>query len=127
LSNYQEYLKQIEELTKKAESARKEETASVIADIKAKIKAFGLTAVDLGLAERKRGRPGRAAGAAAAAKAPAKKPGARKARSGSQAGVKRKIKYRGPQGQAWSGVGRKPVWVTDALAAGRTLQDFAVE
>lgn len=125
MSNYQEYLRQIEELSKKAESARKEETASVIADIKAKIKAFGLTAADLGLAERKRGRPGRPA--ATAAKAPAKKPAARKARTGAQAGVKRKIKYRGPQGQAWSGVGRKPVWVTEALAAGRTLQDFAVE
>lgn len=127
MSNYQEYLRQIEELTRKAESARKEETASVIADIKAKIKAFGLTAADLGLAERKRGRPGRPAAAAAGAKAPAKKPAARKVRAGAQAGVKRKIKYRGPQGQAWSGVGRKPVWVTEALAAGRTLQEFAVE
>jgi DNA-binding protein H-NS len=41
--------------------------------------------------------------------------------------VKRRIKYRGPAGQAWSGVGRKPLWVAEALAAGRSLEDFAVQ
>jgi DNA-binding protein H-NS len=127
MSNYQEYLKQIEELSKKAEAARKEETSSVIADIKAKIKAFGLTAEDLGLEVKKtRGRPAKAGpGRPAAAKkesAPA-----RRGRPSAQKGIKRKIKYRGPEGQAWSGVGRKPVWVVEALAAGRTLEEFLAE
>ena len=53
MSNYQEYLKQIDELSKKAEAARKEELSAAISDIKAKIKAFGLTAADLGLEPRK--------------------------------------------------------------------------
>jgi DNA-binding protein H-NS len=36
------------------------------------------------------------------------------------------VKYRGPNGQAWSGRGRKPGWLTQALKDGRTLGDFAV-
>ena len=124
MSNYQEYLKQIEELTKKAETARKEEVSAAIADIKAKIKAFGLTAADVGLEPKK---PREAAKAAAPAKAAAKKGPGRKAGPSAQKGVKRKIKYRGPAGQPWSGVGRKPVWVVEALASGKALEEFAVQ
>ncbi|MEN9313775.1 MAG: hypothetical protein RIS35_168 [Pseudomonadota bacterium] len=134
MSNYIEYMKQIDELTKKAEAARKEERGAAIADIKAKIKAFGFTADELGLVEKApRGRPpadgpGRGAGKKAAAKK-ADGPGRAVGRKGKPSplkGVKRKVKYRGPAGQPWSGVGRKPVWVTEAIAAGKTLESFAV-
>jgi DNA-binding protein H-NS len=135
MSNYHDYLKQIEELTKKAETARREETTAVIADIKQKIKQFNLTAADIGLAARE---PRAAKGAAAKAGpaksgAPAKAagrkrgPGRPAGTASAQKGVKRRIKYRGPAGQAWSGVGRKPIWVAEALAAGRSLEDFAVQ
>jgi DNA-binding protein H-NS len=137
MSNYHDYLKQIEELTKKAETARREETTAVIADIKQKIKQFNLTAADIGLAAREpRANAKGTATKTAAAKsgAPAKAAGRKRAGPGrpagtpsAQKGVKRRIKYRGPDGQAWSGVGRKPIWVTEALAAGRTLEDFAVQ
>jgi len=128
MSTYHDYLKQIEELRGKAESARREETAAVIADIKAKIKLYGLSAQDLGLGEKKsRGRPAKAAPAEKPAAAAAKKPG-RKARGGTaQKGVKRRIKYRGPEGQPWTGVGRKPGWVVAALAEGKTLADFEIK
>lgn len=134
MSNYLEYMKQIDELTKKAEAARKEERGAAIADIKAKIKAFGFTAEELGLAERApRGRPPAAGpGRAGAKKAAAGKtdgPGRGAGRKGKPSplkGVKRKVKYRGPAGQPWSGVGRKPVWVTEAIAAGKSLEEFAV-
>ncbi|MBP9528062.1 MAG: H-NS histone family protein [Laribacter sp.] len=37
-------------------------------------------------------------------------------------------KYRNPEnGQTWSGRGRKPSWITDLLAQGRTLEEFAVQ
>lgn len=126
MSNYHDYLKQIEDLKAKAESARKEETAAVIADIKQKIRLYGLSAADVGLAEKKpRGRPAKAA--APAEKPAAKKPG-RKARGASpQKGVKRRVKYTGPQGQPWTGVGRKPQWVVQALAEGKSLSDFEVK
>jgi DNA-binding protein H-NS len=38
------------------------------------------------------------------------------------------VKYRDPEtGKAWSGRGRKPVWLAEKLKAGMTLEDFAVE
>lgn len=122
---YHEYLKQIEDLQKKAESVRREEIAAAIADIRQKIKLYGLTPDDLGLGERKpRGRP---ATKAAADKPAAKKPG-RKARAASpMKGVKRPVKFRGPEGQAWSGVGKRPRWVTQALSEGKALADFEVK
>jgi DNA-binding protein H-NS len=38
------------------------------------------------------------------------------------------IKYRNPDNpaQTWTGNGRKPAWLVDALASGKTLEDFAV-
>jgi len=38
-------------------------------------------------------------------------------------------KYRHPDdpSQTWSGRGKRPTWVNDALAAGKTLDDLAVE
>ncbi|WP_028714456.1 H-NS family nucleoid-associated regulatory protein [Paracoccus sp. J55] len=37
-------------------------------------------------------------------------------------------KYRHPENPeiTWSGRGRKPAWIADALAAGKTLEDFAI-
>lgn len=37
-------------------------------------------------------------------------------------------KYRHPEnaGITWSGRGRKPGWIRDALAAGKSLEDFAI-
>jgi DNA-binding protein H-NS len=35
-------------------------------------------------------------------------------------------KYKGPNGELWSGRGRKPNWLAGALASGATLEQFAV-
>lgn len=39
------------------------------------------------------------------------------------------VKYRHPEnpGLTWSGRGKRPQWVTDALAAGKSLEDLAAE
>ena len=77
----------------------------MIEDIKQKMKSYGLTAQDLGL------------------------PGSRATPRRKSAGpaVKTVVKYRGPDGEGWSGGrGRKPRWVTEALAKGKKLEDFAV-
>jgi DNA-binding protein H-NS len=41
---------------------------------------------------------------------------------------KRNIKYRNTDNNAetWTGRGRKPTWLVEALAAGRDIEDFAV-
>jgi DNA-binding protein H-NS len=90
-----------------AERMREQEIADAIADIKKKIELYGLTAADLGLA---RGSAGPGAGRSRAAK------------------TSSPVKYRGPNGETWSGGrGRKPQWIVDALKQGRDLEDFAVK
>jgi len=93
---------QIHRLQQEAEVLRKNEIASAIADVKAKIVQYGLTARDLGLdASAKRGRKPRTRDGAASAR------------------------FVGPNGQTWSGFGRQPQWMRDALAAGKSKEDFA--
>jgi DNA-binding protein H-NS len=105
MSSYRDYLAQIEELKQKAEEARKKELAEVINDIKAKIAEHGLTAADLGLA----GGGGRRSSAPAP-----------------RSGGKVPPKYKGPNGELWTGRGRKPAWVVAQLNSGRSLAEFEI-
>lgn len=97
---YSEVLQQIESLKAQAEKVRREEVDAVVAAIREQIAQYGLTAADLGLvAARPRSR-------------------------------KRKIvvaKYRDEAGNTWVGRGKRPQWVRDALAAGKTLQDLELK
>ena len=105
MATYLELMAKAEKLLEEAEELRVKELNGVIADIKEKIQAYGLTAQDLGLAGATRKR--------SAKPATAKKTAAR---------------YRGPNGETWSGGrGRKPRWVTEALAKGKKLEDFAIK
>lgn len=104
MATYLELKEQAEKLMAEAERMREQEIADAIADIKEKIALYGLTAADLGLA--------RPAGPGSARAKPAKAA----------------VKYRGPNGETWSGGrGRKPQWVQQALQQGRDLEEFAVK
>jgi len=106
MATYLELKAQAEQLLAQAEQLKAQETQDVIADIKSKIADYGLTAEDLGLTGRTRS-PARSA--------------ARAQKSNSV------VKYRGPNGETWGGGrGRKPQWVTEALAKGKKLEDFLV-
>ncbi|GLS13509.1 MULTISPECIES: H-NS histone family protein [Hydrogenophaga] len=99
MASYSELMAQAQALMAQAEQARKDELASVIADIKAKMKEYGITVADLG-----------AAG------------GTRKAGKAKSA-----AKYRGPNGELWAGgPGRKPEWVKAVLASGKSIEDFRI-
>lgn len=89
-------------LRRQAEDIRNSERAAVIDELVKKIAEYGLTASDLKLPTRiNRGKK------AFSTKAPAR--------------------YRGPNGEEWSGGrGRKPAWVAAALAAGKSLSEFEV-
>lgn len=103
MATYSELMAQAQKLMAEAEQARKSELAAVIADIKAKMKQYGITVADLG---------GAAAGGA-------KKVG--KSKSTAPA------KYRGPNGELWAGgPGRKPEWVRAVLAAGKSVEDYRI-
>lgn len=102
MPTYSELMAQAQSLMAQAEQARKAEIAGVIADIKGKMKQYGITVADLG-------------GAAP----PAKKPG--KSKSAAPA------KYKGPNGELWAGgPGRKPEWVRAVLAAGKSIEDYRI-
>lgn len=105
MTTYAELKAQAEKLFQEAEAMRKLELASVVAEIKAKMKEFNLTVADLG-------------GVAASG---AKKVGKSKSKSDAPA------KYRGPNGELWAGgLGRKPQWVNAVLAEGKSLEDFLI-
>lgn len=102
MATYSELMAEAQKLMAQAEQARKDELSSVIADIKAKMKQFGITAADLG-----------------AASAGGKKAG--KSKSTAPA------KYRGPNGELWAGgPGRKPEWVRAVLASGKSVEEFRI-
>lgn len=103
--SYKRIQQQIETLQRQAEKLRAREVDGVIARIKVAITHYGLTAEQLGF------------GATA---------------NGTKTNVKagkttanRSAKYSDGQGNSWSGIGKRPYWLRDALAAGRTLEEFA--
>jgi DNA-binding protein H-NS len=36
-------------------------------------------------------------------------------------------RYKNPEGETWSGRGHQPQWLKDAIAAGKTKEDFAIK
>lgn len=97
-----ELLAQKQALEAQIAQVQRSQRADAIAKVKSLMAEYGLTQSDLG------GKP------AATPKA---------------AKVKGKVaaKYRDPaSGDTWSGRGLKPRWLSAALAAGRTLSDFAI-
>ena len=87
MSQYAKLKDQIARLQERAEEVRRQEIADVVAEIHAKMAQYGLSAGDLGFAERaRRGRP------------PKKLPPA--------------PKYRDPKtGATWTGRGKPPTWI----------------
>jgi len=99
MSTYKELKAQAEALLKQAEAARRAEIASVVADIQAKMKEYGISLNDL-------------------------KGGATK----TQARAAVAAKYRNPAtGQSWSGRGRAPRWLAEELAKGRSKDAFLIK
>lgn len=107
---YEQVMRQIDSLKAEAEKLRRKEVDGVIERIREAIKHYGITAADLGLA---------GAGKAAVGRGPK----ARRARKAKAAPV---VKYRNDSGGTWGGMGKRPQWLRDALAAGKTLDDFKV-
>lgn len=107
---YEQVMRQIDSLKAEAEKLRRKEVDGVIERIRDAIKFYGITAADLGLS--------------GTAKAAATRgPKAKRARKAKGPAV---VKYRNDSGGTWGGLGKRPQWLRDALAAGKTLDDFKV-
>ena len=103
MTTYAELKAQADALNAQAEIARKQEIAEVVQRIKADMKEYGITVLDIG-------------GNIITVKSKA-------AKTKSTAPAK----YRGPNGELWAGgLGRKPEWVRQVLAAGGTLDAYAI-
>ena len=103
MTTYAELKAQADALNARAEIARKQEIAEVVQRIKADMKEYGITVLDIG------GHviTGKSKAAKTKSTAPAK--------------------YRGPNGELWAGgLGRRPEWVRQVLAAGGTLDAYAI-
>jgi DNA-binding protein H-NS len=101
----QDLARQQAELERMIADQLKEQRASAIAQAKAIMTEFGLSLADISAG--KPGRPPKNADGAAPSKVAAK--------------------YRDPAtDKTWSGRGLKPRWLSEALAAGKQLTDFAI-
>jgi DNA-binding protein H-NS len=103
--SFKQIQKQIEALQRQADKLREQEVKGVVDRIKVAIAHYGLTADQLGFDARS---------GSGRAKSKAKK-----------SAPVRSAKYSDGQGNSWSGMGKRPFWLRDALAAGRSLEEFA--
>ncbi|TXI72679.1 MAG: H-NS histone family protein [Dokdonella sp.] len=101
MATYKELLAQRAELEKQIEATRSLEVAAAIAQAKQLIAEYGLTATDLGF---------RFAVGAPSVVTKVRSPVA--------------AKYRGPQGETWSGRGKAPKWLTSLIDQGREKDEF---
>lgn len=118
MSNLIDIQSQIEKLQKQASEIKAKEFNSTVQDILAKMQAFGITIKDL-----QNAKPAKASQAGRGKKAvAAKKP----AKASKTAGVAVAAKYRGPNGETWSGRGLTPKWLAALVAQGQSKESFAV-
>jgi DNA-binding protein H-NS len=104
MASYQELLAQRAMLEKQIEEARQAELSEVIGRVRRLIAEYGLTAADLGF--KMAGSMGMVAGKIRGPVA---------------------IKYRGPNGETWSGRGKQPNWLTRLeTEQGRHRDEFLV-
>lgn len=91
---------QIAVLQQQAQELQQQKKSAVLEEVKAKIKAYGLTAKECGFSTTEKNTQDKRSLPVA-------------------------IKYRDGK-NAWTGRGRKPKWLEEKLATGSNLKDFAV-
>ena len=102
---------QIAEMQKQADQLQKQNRAAVLAQLREQMAAYGIMAEELSRPAPKTRSP----------KAPAPSPSKGKKPTPTLA-----AKYRGPEGQVWSGRGPSPRWLSALLVDGKTREDFLV-
>ncbi len=118
MTNLIDIQSQIHKLQKQEAEIKAKEFDKTIQDILAKMQAFGITVKDLqsvaGTPRKGRGRP--------AAVKKAKALGAKKKSSTTPVAAK----FRGPNGETWSGRGLTPRWLASLVAQGQSKESFAI-
>ncbi|MEN9437922.1 MAG: hypothetical protein RIR09_2577 [Pseudomonadota bacterium] len=118
MTNLMDIQSQIHKLQKQEAEIKAKEFDKTVQDILAKMQAFGITLKDLQSAA---GAPRKGRGRPAAAKK-VKTPGVKKAKSTTPVAAK----FRGPNGETWSGRGLTPRWLASLVAQGQAKESFAI-
>lgn len=105
---------QIQKLQKQAGEIKAREFDKTVQEILAQMQAFGITAKDL---QASKGRGG---------KGKAKATSAKRAAGNKKSGNTVAAKYRGPNGETWSGRGLMPRWLSTLVAQGKPKENFAI-
>jgi DNA-binding protein H-NS len=106
---------QIEKLQKQANEIKAKEFHSTVQEILAKMQAFGITIKDL-----------QSVKPAKAGKQRLKQPTVKTAKKDKRGGTSVAAKYRGPNGETWSGRGLTPKWLSALIAQGQQKEAFAI-
>lgn len=118
MTNLIDIQSQIEKLQKQASDIRSKELDKTIQEILATMKAFGISAKDLQAASVRTPK-GKVRGALAGKKV--------RSKSAPRSTTTVAAKFRGPNGEAWSGRGLMPRWLTALVAQGRQKEEFAIK
>ena len=105
----------ISEMEKQAAELQKKNRPAVLAQLREQMTAYGITAEELSRPAAKASKP-RQSLAKSVSPAKSKKPA-----------VPSPAKYRGPQGQTWTGRGTAPKWLNELLVDGKTREDFLID
>jgi DNA-binding protein H-NS len=122
MSNLIEIQNQIEKLTKQASEIKAREFDKTVQEILAKMAAFGIALKDL--KSVKSGKSGRRKTAKTSQEATGKTPAKRR---GKASGAVVAAKFKGPNGESWSGRGLMPRWLSALVATGRSKEEFAIK
>jgi len=95
MPTYQELVAQKAALDARIEEVRRLEVSVAVAQVKRLVGEYGLTASDCGFGVKPK-----------------------------KSGGKVAIKYRGANGEAWTGRGKTPKWMVSQLSAGRTRESM---
>ncbi len=109
---------QIEKLQKQAADIKSKEFSATVRDIQAKMQAFGITVKDL--------QTRKTANGAAKSGRPAKEKVAKAPKAARKSSQPVAAKFRGPNGETWSGRGLTPKWLASLVAQGQSKESFAV-
>lgn len=120
MNNLVDIRNQIEKLQKQAADIKAREFQNTVRDIVAKMEAFGITEADLRKARKAGARPSKGAGKGAT------KPAGKAPRRAAAKGGALPAKYRGPNGETWSGRGLPPRWLAALIAQGQPKEAFLI-
>jgi DNA-binding protein H-NS len=116
MSNLIDIQSQIEKLQRQANDIKSKEFDKTVREIVAQMQAFGISVKDLQAASSRGGKSHTKLAGKRPVKSTAGKP---------HANVP--PKYRGPNGETWSGRGLMPRWLATLVAQGQTKEAFLIE